>query len=1004
MATGWQIGRARGWPQLSKTRVVQILRVLGAATFAVLPPLALILVHSHRPAFTVAHLGPLLSLSAAAALALGLMIHRRTSARQLAAWRTVGTAILVLAGVLLLVLVAAAWPDPELLLVLGLMNCAILAVLGIVAELPLLYVPSVACAALSVVIGWHLVGGHFVDRDQLSLKIVQAPLRGQTSIALGLLGAVVGGMGGRLMARKKAEDALMLLASGGGLAVLSLAIALFSGFVAVPDWPQDRDLAAAILLVYAAALVAAAPLSRRQEVVACGSLLLWLAFVQALVFNATIRGWLAEMHWLPDTAGPHGDPCSWRADGDRLAGIARGTPRGRTLGHLLSEPLAIGAAISLAAATPFIAWVQHDQFSAAAALALWAALGWGALALAQSWPWALSAVQAMLALAPALLIAGVWKTHLGDANWFLNERHLFSQLIAAAVATMLWSPSRRLTSDRKAASRLLIAPWPASRSSIAGHAAMALPLVTILLVLPDIGWELNFEPYMRSPSLAAAGELPSALQYGWIALAVVLAALAVSLCERVSVAATSGVGIATFAAVSLAAGHFQPAAAAASASRWAAAVYAVLWGALYISRDPLRAACKQITWLRWDRFPRSASIWFCAQPLLLGGRAILILTIIAVSQHANGITLKGPAADSIFTALGPTVSYAGPLIALVVVLLGYAIRERQAAFALGGAAVWQLAVNLAWLLHVSTNQPADLQSIEWLQWNSIAAGAFACIWLGLSPWITQQVAGTLRVPLRDGTRSVPTTEQQVADGLWFIPLGLAGISAAALVGWAALAIFESPAAPAAVLMPLGSWLSYVAVGLVIAAAVGWAHGRLEFDGLGDAATWLAVGIASLVAATANRLDSGGQWLAYHLLGAGWLAIGRGGLRTRLLGGSRKIRVLRGSPRISIGGGHWRPASSFWRFAATMPTWQPWWSLGGRRLPRSPIAAALGLARRSQPYAFASTVLAGLSVILFWNSPATAAVDMSGLWQRRGRLRRCHRMSGLRAHPPRVPAG
>ena len=113
----------------------------------------------------------------------------------------------------------------------------------------------------------------------------------------------------------------------------------------------------------------------------------------------------------------------------------------------------------------------------------------------------------------------------------------------------------------------------------------------------------------------------------------------------------------------------------------------------------------------------------------------MILTIIAVYQNANGIAPRGPAADSIFTAMGLTVSYAAPLMALVAILLGYALRERQAGFALGGAAVSQLAVNLAYVLHVTSGQPADLRSIEWLQWNSVAAGAYALVWLGLSRWI-----------------------------------------------------------------------------------------------------------------------------------------------------------------------------------------------------------------------------------------------------------------------------
>src|SRR5207247_2757823 len=138
------------------------------------------------------------------------------------------------------------------------------------------------------------------------------------------------------------------------------------------------------------------------------------------------------------------------------------------------------------------------------------------------------------------------------------------------------------------ARRLLNAPWPAVDQVLLGAAAIGLPLVAILVVLPDIGWELNFDPYIRSPSLATAGELPDALRYGWIALAVVLAALAVSLWEPIGVAATVGLGSVTFAAVSLAAGHFEHSMAAASASRWAAAIYALLTGAAYIVRDPLR--------------------------------------------------------------------------------------------------------------------------------------------------------------------------------------------------------------------------------------------------------------------------------------------------------------------------------------------------------------------------------------------------------------------------------
>ena len=134
-----------------------------------------------------------------------------------------------------------------------------------------------------------------------------------------------------------------------------------------------------------------------------------------------------------------------------------------------------------------------------------------------------------------------------------------------------------------------------------GVAAIGLPFVTILTVLPDIGWELGFEPYMRSPSLAVAGELPHALSWGWIALAVVLAALGVSLWERVSVAATAGLGIATFAAVSLAAGHFEALRPRLPPRRAGRPLCTPLFGPPHImARDPLRDLSRRLPWLRWE--------------------------------------------------------------------------------------------------------------------------------------------------------------------------------------------------------------------------------------------------------------------------------------------------------------------------------------------------------------------------------------------------------------------
>jgi hypothetical protein len=1000
VAAGSQIARARLWKQLSKPRVIRILRILGTATFALLAPLVLIMLQAAPRWMAIARLSPALSLAAAAILALGLLIHLRTTSPRLAAWQTAGTAIVVLAAVLLLLLVAATWPQPELLLAVGLIDCAILAILGVAAGMPVLYVPSVACAAIATTIGLHLACGHFADREQLSLKIVQAAVMGRTSVALSVLACGAAAIGAWQLLKKRAAEALMLLVSAGGVAIVAIAIAIFSGFVVVPDWPQDKDWAAWILLGYAvAAILLPLPLGEGwgegllvearklvgphpatslppsaigRGIVGCGSLLLWAALVQALAFNGAIRGWLAALPSLIErpvliATLIHGLITSVAALVTRRLQASAEQRSGTEYAlrfDLTAQPLAIGAAISLLASTPFIIAVRGDQYAASATMALFAAVGWALLAAAERWAWAISALQAMLALAPALVIAGVWKARDGSPRWFLNEQHLLAQFMAASAATLIWSPARRLTLARGTLRRLLNPPWPAVDQLLLGIAAMGLPLVAILVVLPSIGLELSFEPYLRSASIATVAKLSDALAYGWIAVAVVLVALIVSLWERVSVAATIGLGIAAFAAVSLAAGHFDSSVAAASASRWTSAIYAILAGVAYILRDPLRNALKRVPTLRWRRFPPAAMVWFCAQPLLLGGRAILLLTIIAVSQHASGVALGGPVPNSLFDAMGPTISYATPLMALVAVLLGYAVRERQTYFALGGAAVSQLAVNLAYLLHVNSSQPPEVRAIIWLQWNSVAAGAYALVWFGLAPWMKPKVLGTLRVPsvASNDSRSEPAMDT------WFIPVGLAAATAAALCIWSAWAIFHSPAFPPAELSLLGSWLSYLAIALLTIAVLLRSAREVELDYLGGGATLFAAALVPLIASTLNRFDSGAQWLAYHTLEVGWLAVGALGCALLLL---RRLsaRLATIAPHhlavaiitglvvaLAIRGNQTDPA-------------QPWWSLGSA-VGACAFATLLGVSQRSQPYAYASTAFAGLAVPLFWTAPAT----------------------------------
>jgi hypothetical protein len=969
VATGSHAALAVSRKRLAKPRVIELLHVLGIAGFALLVLIAVLLVRVGPRLATVARLSSEFSVAVAAALAIGLLIYRRTTGRQLVAWQTAGLAIVMLAALVMLGLVAATWPEPELLLAAGIVNFLVLAGLGIWSQTPVLYVPSVACAALATTVGLHLAGGQFIERDRLALKLIEAGLMGRTGLLLAAMGAIVAAIGRWQAVRGKLEDARMLLASVGGLAVAILAVTLFSGFVPVPGWQQDRDLAAGTLLALSMGLIAAGPAVERGEVAGVGSFVFWLALLQALAFNTTVRTWLADVGGLP--ARPVLMATLVHAIVNALVSLlatgrhALASPadfvgtRVTDLRRHLAEPLASAAAVSLAIAAPFILLVRGSDFSASAGMALAAAIGWVMLAAAMRWTGAVSGVHSMAAISSALYIAGRWHAGDGSNDWVFQPQHLFFQLIAVAIGAMIWSAARRASQRGTALSEVLNPPWPAVDQVLLGVASVALPVIALAMVAPQVAWELGL---IQADAESLKPITEGTLSHGWLALALVVAALLVSLWERVTLPALIGLGVATFSAVWIAAGHaglFEATSAVGDAARFAAALYAIVWAAAYVARVPIITAAKQITALRWGRMYSESKPWFCAQPLLLGGVTALVLTILAVQQHLAGAALKPPAAGSLFDLLGPTVSYATPLVLLVGVLLAYAVRERQAGFALGGAAVWQLAVNLAYLLHVDSSLPQPVKMIVWLHWNSIAAAAYSLVWLGLARRITPANA---TAPAR-----------KIAEGLWLAPAVVSTVTVLILVGWAGLAIIANPNMPPPELVLLGSWQSYVALGLLLFAVVWGMGGRVGRGQKGDAVTWLAAATVPLIAATVHQFDAGGQWVAFHTLEGGWIVLvamscGLVCLTNRIAAHSQTT-LARLTP-------HHLTVAILTAFAVALAIrgnkldpGQPWWSLTAV-ISGCAIYVALGLVRRRQPYAYLSSALASLAVALFWIAPST----------------------------------
>ena len=78
---------------------------------------------------------------------------RRIRPGRLAALRTTGTALAVTGAMMMGAAVILAWPRADLLIAVGVTNCAILVVVAVVGRLPILHVAAVGCLALAALVG-----------------------------------------------------------------------------------------------------------------------------------------------------------------------------------------------------------------------------------------------------------------------------------------------------------------------------------------------------------------------------------------------------------------------------------------------------------------------------------------------------------------------------------------------------------------------------------------------------------------------------------------------------------------------------------------------------------------------------------------------------------------------------------------------------------------------------------------------------------------------------------
>ncbi len=991
------VGQARSvsrWKTLTPRRAEQTFIVVGVAVFSLAAAAGLFMHRSQSPVTAMEWLSPTLSVVAAAVVALGLGTSSRAADKH-TGWRTAALAIAILGASLMTANLLFAWPEPTLLMIVGLFSFVSLSLLAAIFRQPVLHGSALVCLTLAYLVGFHLILQGDYD-PQLGRRWLSFLWMGRTSAALGglAIALVVAGCGWTRANRP--GDARAYFGAAGALAGASALLALGIGYVGGPDahWTT------LILAIYAVMLLAVAVLRGIPVAAVGGSALLLATLVHAVTANDALHTVLEQADLFPrqpilSAALVHGLLCAglgvamflWL----RLRSHARELPSWYRLPAIFSRSAMLGSVFSrstrnaldtvgvftLAAvvvstvASPFALLIPDGLATPAARH--WATISviWLAAASVHRRPWIMSTFGWAATVTVVFAAASIGQRQAWWNESWLHPRHLQLQISALAVWSLAWTCLQRSAQSRPMWKYLIDPPWVTSHQAALGLAVLGSLIMAALGCVPGVSAEMGVAPF----DLGTFGGANSTLLYdsgGWVALSLALLAAVGALAERVTFERLLLLSVALAATVALAAALATANLATGSALRWWFAGYGAAMAVAICARRQLSATLDRIAWVRRAPFPASALEWLRAVTFLLTLAPILGLTLLAAVRFLAGESLAGPGAESFFAALSPAILYAGPMLAPVAILSAYAVREKQSDYLMIASVLFQTAVTLACLMTTSPFVFGAHAAVTLVQWNAVGLGMFACIWNALRAHMAPvEPSGSTR-----------------RDLVW-VQIGLAAMAVAALGGWATVEIFQSPANPTIETRLLGGMASYVALAfsLVGGAWYGW---RECPSRVWDAALLgLAVG-GTLVSASITSWSSFLPWPSYYGLILTWLAavsiasiiaaMARHDESTqppvdanRHLGFQRLSRRLFTSSATAVA---WVVLASLAvvilsEGALYSDPWRPWFSA----LPTFCVAMCMGvlsIARKSRLWSYAGTALTLTAASFLASGPFTGA--------------------------------
>ncbi len=461
---------AASWRRLSPRRVESLYRLLGIAFFSLAVALSLLLWKSQAVLDTLSRLSPCVSLAAAMIVGVAgrllpnvghvfnvpvIRRHVENVPHDIAA-----TAVTLIGAMLMVVAVVLAWPDPERLIAVGVVNFLALSWFGFATGLAPLHVPALASLTLAGLIAFHrfgqVIGGAGVSEGQNLIATILLGRSGVVVALMSLLTAFVarclpnetgerGGVSPPVHSpQDRGADAapLAYLAAAACMAVLSLGIAGYAGF-----WPHvvqpsiDRSLPTFVFVLFGIAGMVANERLNRTEIAWAGAVV-WLAvFLHALGWNTHVREWLDGFGLLPTRpmvvallsfatwslgcaiVGKYRDRfvTPWSAASGRATVVALFVLPWKVWGDFGPHAIYLGWVAALCLGQAHL-WQSRNLFSLSQVVAFIAAsLGVASFAQHQDW----------------------WIAYGNDVSAFWDVRHGHWQMAGLAVACVPWVVWRR---------------------------------------------------------------------------------------------------------------------------------------------------------------------------------------------------------------------------------------------------------------------------------------------------------------------------------------------------------------------------------------------------------------------------------------------------------------------------------------------------------------------------------------------------------------------------------